>query len=107
MTGVSLPDVVQRVFDATNAGDSAAFVQCFAADGVIDDWGHQYVGTDAIAGWNRTDNIGVQSHIEVRDASGTNPVTVSILVSGNGYNGGGTFEFTTQDGAISRLTIRG
>ena len=32
---------------------------------------------------------------------------VGVQVSGNGYNGGGSFEFETAGGKITRMQIRG
>ena len=68
---VSLPGPVQAVFDATNAGDTAAFLAAFAEDGVIDDWGREFRGHAAIQRWSDGENIGVQATwapTEVADA---------------------------------------
>jgi len=35
---LSLPAPVRAVFDATNAGDTDAFLDAFTPDGVVDDW---------------------------------------------------------------------
>jgi hypothetical protein len=35
------------------------------------------------------------------------PTVVEVRVTGDGYNGGGTFAVSVRDGRISRLTIRG
>ena len=107
-----MPDLdapIQAMFDATNAGDSTAFVAAFADDAVLVDWGREFHGHAEIARWNANENIGVQSHIEVtgveRTPSGS--VLVGVQVSGNGYNGGGSFEFDVADGLITRMQIRG
>jgi hypothetical protein len=42
---VSLPAPVQAVFDATNAGDTTAFLDAFTADGVVDG-GREFRGRD-------------------------------------------------------------
>ena len=100
---------IQAMFDATNAGDSDAFVAAFADDAVLIDWGREFHGPPEIARWNANENIGVQSQIAVtgfeRTASGS--VVVGVQVSGNGYNGGGSFEFETAGGKITRMQIRG
>ena len=49
---VSLPAPVQAVFDATNAGDTAAFLDAFTADGVVDDWGREFRGHAEIQRWS-------------------------------------------------------
>ena len=100
---------IRAMLDATNAGDSDAFLRAFADDATIDDWGRTFTGRDEIAGWNDRENIGVNSHIDVtgveRDG---NDVKVGVAVSGDGYNGGGAFTFTlADDGKIARMVITG
>ena len=106
-TADRIPPAMQRIFDATNAGDSAAFVQSFAPNGVVDDWGREFAGHDAIAGWNARENIGVQSHFAIHDVirDGTAYVA-TVTVNSNGYNGGGTFTVEVDGDLISRFTIR-
>jgi len=104
-----LESAIQQVFDATNHADSDAFVDAFAADGVIDDWGRTFTGHAEIAGWNARENIGVHAQIEpgavTRDGDA---VKVGVTVSGDGYNGGGAFTFTlAPDGKVARMVITG
>ena len=108
MTTEALPPAIADFFAATNTDDRERFLAAFADDAVLDDWGHIYAGKDAIAGWNETDNMGVSSHIDVvgvdeRDGS----YVVSIQVTGDGYNGGGSMTFTLDGDAISRVVIAG
>jgi hypothetical protein len=99
---------IQAMFDATNAGDSDAFLAAFAEDAVLIDWGRTFTGHDQIAGWNANENIGVQSHIETTGVQREgDDVIVGVNVSGNGYNGGGSFAFRTAGGRITRMEIRG
>jgi ketosteroid isomerase-like protein len=100
---------IQAFFDATNAGDNDAFVAAFADDAVLIDWGREFRGHAEIARWNANENIGVQSHIGVTGSERTESgsVVVGVQVSGNGYNGGGSFEFDTAGGKITRMQIRG
>jgi hypothetical protein len=104
-----LEPAIRAVFDATNAGDSDAFVAAFADDAVLIDWGREFHGHAEIARWNDNENIGVQSQIAVtgveRTASGSS--VVGVQVSGNGYNGGGSFEFDVAGGKVTRMQIRG
>ena len=103
-----LPAAFRRMIEATNAGDSAAFVDCFAPDAVIDDWGREFTGHEAIAGGDARENIGVHSQIGVEQVTRDGSVfTATISVTGDGYNGGGTFAADVRDGLIERLTIRG
>ena len=99
---------IAAMIDATNREDSAAFLAAFAPDAMLVDWGTEYAGRERIAEWNRTDNIGRHSRIEVRDASRIGDVTtVTIQVTGEGYNGGGAFVFRTAEGLITRMDITG
>ena len=103
-----LPPAVARLFEATNAEDRAAFLDAFTDDGVVDDWGRRFAGRERIAEWDAGENIGVHSRIEatsVRLAGDT--VEVGVQVSGEGYNGGGTFTARLRDGKVAELLIRG
>jgi hypothetical protein len=103
-----LEPAISQVFDATNRGDSEAFLNAFAADGVVDDWGRTFTGRDEIAGWNDRENIGVNSHIDVTGVEREgDAVKVGVAVSGEGYNGGGAFVFETAGGLITRMEITG
>jgi hypothetical protein len=55
------PAAIQRLVEATNAADSAAFLESFTADGVVDDWGREFAGQEEIADWNDRENTGVHS----------------------------------------------
>jgi hypothetical protein len=103
-----LDPIIAAMFEATNRGDSEAFLACFVEDAVLDDWGRTFTGHTAIARWNANENIGVQSHIEPSGATREgDAVRVRVTVSGNGYNGGGSFVFRTDGQHITQLEIRG
>lgn len=101
------PPVIQRFIDATNAGDSAAFLEAFTPDAFLSDWGRDFTGRDGIASWNQSDNIGVQSKFRLLsvESTGVDAWRVKLAVSGSGYNGEGTMAFTLTGGRISRLVI--
>lgn len=104
----SCPEAIQAFIEATNAGDTEAFVAAFTSDARLDDWGRVFTGHDGIRDWNRTDNIGVQAHFELLDVrAGVGPDTyvVTLRVSGNGYNGTGPMTFRLRDGLIADLKI--
>jgi phenylacetic acid degradation operon negative regulatory protein len=103
-----LPDEVARLLAATNAEDRAAFLGAFTEDGVVDDWGRRFVGRERIGEWDAGENIGVHARIEatsVRRSGDT--VEFGVRVTGDGYNGGGTFTATLRDGRVAELVIRG
>ena len=99
---------IRAMLDATNAGDAQAFLDAFTDDATIEDWGRTFTGREEIARWNDNENIGVQSHIEAtRVARSGATVTIGVAVTGNGYNGGGSFVFELAGDRIARLVIAG
>jgi hypothetical protein len=99
---------ISRMLEATNHGDSDAFLAAFADDAVLDDWGRTFTGHEEIAGWNARENIGVNSHIEVTGVEGSgDSIRVGVSVSGDGYNGGGAFTFVLAGDRIARMVITG
>jgi hypothetical protein len=101
--------VLRRMIDATNTEDRQAFLDCFAPDGVVDDFGRTFTGRAAIQQWSDTENIGTHNRISIT-AVHPNPdgtTLADITVSGDGYNGPGTFHVAATGTRISRLTIRG
>jgi hypothetical protein len=103
-----IPAPISTFIVATNAGDSDAFVAAFSEDGSLDDWGRVAHGHDGIRAWDRTDNIGKQSHFELIDIEQeTAPETylVHLAVTGNGFNGTSPFRFTLRDGLIQSVVI--
>lgn len=103
---VTLKAPIAAMLDATNRADTAAFLAAFTADAQITDWGRHYHGHKGIAQWNKTDNIGVQSHLAVLKVKTIpNGQAVTVSVSGNGHNGEGVLQFTVEGDKISRLLI--
>jgi hypothetical protein len=43
-----VPEAVARLLEAANANDVETFLATFADEGVVDDWGREFVGRDAI-----------------------------------------------------------
>ena len=106
-TEVPTPPPLLRLVEATNAGDSESFLNAFTENGVVDDWGREFRGREAIAGWNDNENIGVQSHFTIhRVTQDGSAYAATVTVKGNGYNGGGTFTFELDGDRIKRFTIR-
>lgn len=104
MTTIAVP--IQRMIDATNSGDTEAFIACFTEDAYLVDWGREFHGRNGIASWNQTDNIGKNSHFEATATrtEGTTEV-VTLIVSGGGYNGTGDIRFEIAGEKISRMII--
>jgi hypothetical protein len=60
------PAPVRRLLEAANANDSEAFLATFVDRGVVDDWGRQFVGAQAIRGWSDREFIGKRVSLDVR-----------------------------------------
>jgi SnoaL-like domain len=108
MTENGLPGVITDFIEATNRGDSDAFVAAFTEDAYLNDWGREFHGHDGVRDWNRTDNIGVRAHFElVRAEPGSTPdsYVVTLAVTSDRFNGTGPLNFELRDGRIASLRI--
>ncbi|MFF3749334.1 nuclear transport factor 2 family protein [Streptomyces sp. NPDC002018] len=105
----AVPAVVRRALDAANAGDTEAFLDCFAPNGAVDDWGRLFRGHDAVRGWSDKEFIGVRVSLDVTGvrSSATDSVTVSATVGGDGFNGPSDFTFVVVDERLSLMRITG
>jgi SnoaL-like domain len=102
-----VPDPVQVVLDAANRGDVEAFLDSFADDGVVDDWGREFAGRDAIRRWSDAEFIGKQVTLTVTAVDDDGPRTVvNAEVGGNGFNGPSHFSFDVDGPKVTRMTIR-
>lgn len=101
-----IPPPIARMIEATNAGDSDAFVAVFTDDAYLEDWGKGFHGHDGVRSWDATDNIGRHSHFEAAgvEQDGDDWI-VSLEVTGGGFNGTSDFRFTLRDDRIARMTI--
>ncbi len=105
---MTVPKAIQTFIDATNDGDTAAFLGAFAPDATLDDWGRTFTGRDGVARWNETDNIGVQARFDlvgIVDGPDADAYVVTLKVSGNGYNGTGPMTFVLAGDRIASLVI--
>ena len=98
---------VQALIDAANAGDVAAFLAGFTADGVVDDWGREFRGATQIRSWSDAEFIGKQVTLAVeRVERQSGETVVTAQVGGNGFNGPSHFSFRVDGDHVSRMTIR-
>ena len=103
----SVPDVVQVLLDAANRGDIDAFLDAFGAGGVVDDWGREFAGRDAIRRWSDAEFIGIQVSLAVTGVENDGARTVvGAEVGGNGFNGPSHFSFDVDGPKVARMTIR-
>jgi ketosteroid isomerase-like protein len=102
-----LPQAVANLLDAANANDTDAFLASLAPDAVVDDWGREFRGPDAIRGWSDREFIGVDVSLDVTDVEQRDgETTVTAMVGGRGFNGPSHFTFEYDDERVRRMTIR-
>jgi len=102
-----LPAPVAAAVAAANANDADAFLAAFTPDGVVDDWGREFRGPEAIRGWSDREFIGVQVSLDVTGVEQRGDETVvTAQVGGSGFNGPSHFAFRTAGDRVERMTIR-
>jgi hypothetical protein len=102
-----LPQPVARLIDAANANDTTAFIAALTPDGVVDDWGREFRGPDAVRAWSDAEFIGVNVSLDVTDVEvDDGAVTVTAQVGGDGFNGPSHFTFDVAGDRVSRMAIR-
>jgi hypothetical protein len=102
-----LPEPVSAAIEAANANDTAAFLACFATEGVVDDWGREFRGADEIRGWSDREFIGAHVSLDVTAAEQEGgATTVTATVGGEGFNGQSHFTFDVAEDRVARMTIR-
>jgi SnoaL-like protein len=105
-TEFELDAPIRTMIDATNRGDSEALLAVFADDAVLTDWGRTFSGKAEIARWNSEENIGTRNKILVTGVKRSGQeITVSVFVSGRGYNGPGVLSFQLAGNFIKLLLI--
>jgi hypothetical protein len=103
-----VPPAVLSAIDAANAGDLDGFLDAFAPNGAVDDWGRVFTGREQVRRWSDAEFIGVKVTLaalafESRDGA----VAVSAQVGGDGFNGPSTFTFVVGADGVERMTITG
>lgn len=95
------------MIEATNAADHGAFVAAFTEDAYLEDWGRQFRGHEGVASWDRTDNIGKNSHFEARGTRQEGDTYVVTLdVTGDGFNGTSDIAFEIEGDRIRSMVIK-
>ncbi len=102
-----LPEPVARLIAAANANDTDAFLAALTADGVVDDWGREFRGPEAVRAWSDAEFIGVRVTLDVTAVEQHDgAVTVTAQVGGGGFNGPSHFTFEVAGDRVARMTIR-
>jgi hypothetical protein len=101
-----VPGPVAAALNAANDGDIERFLDAFAVDGAVNDWGRVFTGHAAIRDWCNREFIGVRVSLEVGESVTSEDVTiVAAQVGGSGFNGPSHFAFTVDGGRIHLMRI--
>lgn len=107
MSDLQIPEPIASFIDAVNAHDDQGFLDAFAADGTVDDWGREFTGRAAIKGWSDKEFIGATGTLTPEEVSNDgDEVTVIGDWRSTHANGRSSFTFATADDKLNRMTIR-
>ncbi|CAN5268557.1 hypothetical protein BH11ACT6_BH11ACT6_21430 [soil metagenome] len=104
----ALPPEVRTLIDAANLNDTDAFLAAFTPhQGVVDDWGRKFYGSEDIRRWSDAEFIGKSLTLKVIHFYSTDAAEVVVIaqVGGNGFNGPSTFTFRIADQKVSEMRI--
>lgn len=108
MAEIPLPPPIGALVQSINAGDTEGFLNLFTENGVVDDWGKQYIGHRAIRAWSDRELIGAKGVMTVRSvATSDSSVTVVGNWKSNYYTGPGKFIFSIEGQKVAEWRITG
>lgn len=103
---IKLEAPIKAVISATNRGDHQGFVDAFAKDGSVNDWGHLHAGRGDLAKWDKAENTGVGAQLRVTGVSRiAGEVLVLLEVTINGESNTGTWSFRVAGPKVASLEI--
>ncbi|UYM03386.1 nuclear transport factor 2 family protein [Solicola gregarius] len=102
----NVPQPVRGFIGAVNDGDTDRFLGYFPADGVVNDWGREFHGHDAIRGWSDGEFIGAKGTLtptSVQQDGDT--VTVDGDWASNHFTGPSRFVFVVDGDSVREMRI--
>ncbi len=101
-----VPEPVSGFIAAVNAGDTERFLDYFPTDGVVNDWGREFHGHDAIRGWSDREFVGAQGTLTPANVTHEgNTITVDGDWASNHFTGPSRFVFTVDGDAVREMRI--
>ena len=100
------PAPIDILVGAVNAHDEQGFLDSFTDDAVVDDWGRQFTGRDAIKAWSDDEFIGANGTMavtKVEERGGEIHVTADWRSTH--ANGLSLFAFTVQGDKVAQMRI--
>lgn len=103
---VDVPAPVRAFVEAINAADTEAFVEVFAPEGFVNDWGTRYAGHEGVRRWAGSDAIGAGARMTLLSATTEgDTTTVRFDWRSRVFNGESTGIFVSRDGRLVSFTI--
>ncbi|PJR08779.1 nuclear transport factor 2 family protein [Sinorhizobium meliloti] len=100
------PTVIDKVLAAVNSGNTNMFLDLFAEDGEVDDWGSIYRGRAEIKTWSDRELVGAKARLTIRAAQvHHDEVSMIVHIGDAGFRGLSRFAFTMEGDRIRRMTI--
>ena len=107
MSEPQIPAVIADFIDVVNAHDEEGFLSAFTSGGVVDDWGREFTGREAIKAWSDKEFIGATGVLTPEEVTTEGDrVTVIGDWASNYANGRSSFAFDLDGDRIGRMTIR-
>lgn len=107
MTQLEIPEPVASFIGAVNANDEEAFLNAFADEGSVDDWGRTFLGREQIKSWSDKEFIGAKGTLAVETVERDGAAIVVIGDWRSTYaNGRSKFTFDVAGDRIVTMTIR-
>ncbi|WP_221584622.1 nuclear transport factor 2 family protein [Microbacterium sp. G2-8] len=107
MTDITVPEPVASFITTVNAHDEQGFLDAFAADGFVDDWGRVFTGRDAIKGWSDGEFIGATGVLTPEEVTREgDEITVIGDWRSTHANGRSRFTFRVAGDRLASMTIR-
>lgn len=100
------PEQVTAFVDAINDANMDAFVALFTPDGIVNDWGTEYIGHDRVRRWAHTDAIGAGARMRILSAvTEGSTTTIRFEWRSRVFNGESTGVFLIENDLIRGFTI--
>ena len=102
-----IPKLLADFAAATNRGDTPAFLDLFAVDGVVDDWGHRFAGHAKIKQWSDAETIGAHGTLTITEviSADEKQIVADTFWKSEAFTGPGRFRFTLEGDKIRELKI--
>ena len=101
-----VPEPVRSFLDKVNDHDDAGVLAAFTDDALVDDWGKQLRGRDAIGKWSDSEFVGSKPSLTITSVA-TDDGTVTVVGDWRSKhaNGMSKFVFHTNGGKITSMEI--